>query len=167
VKGCRPPELYWFVVAHSGRGWLAITWRDKLRCCKLCLKPPRLACMWPPHFGCYTTGTSPVFRANDRLIGQPPNPSTTSNWIRPVTLAHRHAALWQPAPKPDYTRNSPPPLIATARHPSAPSILCSWPGSNSRLPPPTPAPSPLCQVDEFKDVPTTARPNARVAQTPP
>jgi hypothetical protein len=42
---------------------------------------------------------------------------------------------------------------ATARNPSAPSIPCSWPGSNSRLPPPTPAPSPLCQVDEFKDFP--------------
>jgi hypothetical protein len=61
------------------------------------------------HFGCYTTGTSPV-RANDRLIGQLPSPSTTNNWIRPVTLAHRHAALWQPAPNPDYTRSSPPPL---------------------------------------------------------
>jgi hypothetical protein len=31
------------------------------------------------------TGASPVFRANDRLIGQPPDPSTTNNWIRPVT----------------------------------------------------------------------------------
>jgi hypothetical protein len=36
-----------------------------------------------PHFGCYTAGTSPVFRANDRLIGEPPNPSTTNSWQDP------------------------------------------------------------------------------------
>jgi hypothetical protein len=69
-------------------------------------------CEW----GCYHTfwmlhdGNIARFRANDRLIGQPPNPLTTNNWILPVTLAHRHAALWQPAPNPDYTRSSPPPL---------------------------------------------------------
>jgi hypothetical protein len=49
------------------------------------------------------------FRANDRLTGQPPHPSTIS-WSRPVILAHRQAALWQAAPNPDYTHSSPPPL---------------------------------------------------------
>jgi hypothetical protein len=108
------------------------------------------------HFGCYMTGTSPVLRANDRLIGQPPNPSTTNNWIRPGTLAHRHAALWQPAPNPDYTRSSPPPLSHCAAS-FCTVNFCSRPGSNSRLPPTTPAPSPLCQVNEFKVFPDQCR----------
>jgi hypothetical protein len=54
------------------------------------------------------------FRANDRLIGQPPQSSTIS-WIRPVILAHWQAALWQAAlwqaaRNPDYTHSSPLPL---------------------------------------------------------
>jgi hypothetical protein len=57
------------------------------------------------------------------------------------------------APNPDYTRNSPPPLSHCAA--SFCTVNSKAPGghggSNSRLPPPTPALSPLHQVDEFKD----------------
>jgi hypothetical protein len=59
------------------------------------------------------------------------------------------------APNPDYTRNSPPPLSHCAA--SFCTVNSKAPGghggSNSRLPPPTPALSPLHQVDEFKDFP--------------
>ena len=60
-------------------------------------------------------GNTARFRANDRLIGQPPDPSAI-HWIRPVTLAHWQAALWQAAPNPDYTYSSPP----TLSHSTAP-----------------------------------------------
>jgi hypothetical protein len=41
----------------------------------------RSALLAHSHFECYTTGTLPVFRANDRLIGQPPNPSTFNHQL--------------------------------------------------------------------------------------
>jgi hypothetical protein len=59
------------------------------------------------------------------------------------------------APNPDYTRNSPPLLSHCSA--SFCTVNSKAPGghggSNSRLPPPTPALSPLHQVDEFKDFP--------------
>jgi hypothetical protein len=63
------------------------------------------------------------------------------------------------APNPNYTRNSPPPLSHCAA--SFCTVNSKAPGghggSNSRLPPPTPALSPLRQVDEFKDFPGPTR----------
>jgi hypothetical protein len=68
---------------------------------------------------------------------------------------------------PDYTRNSPPPLSHCAA--SFCTVTSKAPGghggSNSRLPPPSPALSPLHQVDEFMDFPGPTTTHARRPQT--
>jgi hypothetical protein len=53
----------------------------------------------------------PFFRANDRLIGQPPNPSAISHQLDLASDSSAPACCTMAtAPEPDYTRNSPPPL---------------------------------------------------------
>jgi hypothetical protein len=113
------------------------------------------------------------YPANDRLIGQPPHPSTIS-WIWPVILAHLQAALWQAAPNSagiacvGYTRRSPPPLSHYAasfctvkseshRHPSAAGT-----GTFEALKPR------LCPCDyDAKTMLAPADPSAQCSPAPP
>jgi hypothetical protein len=89
---------------------------------RICRAMPSAKYNMTSHFGCYTSGTSPVFEPMTGSLGNHliRRPSPIS-WIWPVTLAHRQAALWQP-PLILTTHATALLRLATARHPSAPSI---------------------------------------------